>query len=68
MKEVRLLTATEVARTLAVKPARVHQLARAGLLPCIRMGRQVRFDPAAVTEWLEDGGRAWEGGWKRDRP
>ena len=44
MEEIRLLTAKEVAQMLSVRPARVHELAREGLLPCVRLGRQVRFD------------------------
>lgn len=62
----RLKTAKELAEELNVEPARVLHLAREGLLPCIRLGRQVRFDPAIVEAWLRKGGAAWEGGWRRE--
>lgn len=51
-----LLKANEVAQILRVKTARVYELARIGLIPCIHMGRQVRFDEAALKEWMAGGG------------
>lgn len=41
----RLLTASEVAEYLSVDPSTVHRWARAGVLPALRIGRVVRFDP-----------------------
>lgn len=54
----RLLTATEVAAQLGVRPAFVYDLARRHLLPVIHVGRDCRFDPAAIARWLEAGGVA----------
>jgi excisionase family DNA binding protein len=54
----RLLTVTEVAAQLGVRPAFVYDLARRHLLPVIRVGRYCRFDPAALSRWLEAGGIA----------
>ena len=62
----RLLTAREVADALGVSEARVYELARMGLLPATRLGRQVRFNARAVAEWIESGGRALPGGWRRE--
>lgn len=62
----RLLTAREVADALNVSEARVYELAREGLLPTVRLGRQVRFHPKAVAEWIENGGQALPGGWRRE--
>lgn len=53
-----LLTAKETAKVLQVTLPRVYELARAGLIPCVRMGRQVRFDEAALREWVTRGGSA----------
>jgi excisionase family DNA binding protein len=46
-----MLTVREVAEEPRVSPARVYQLARAGDLPAIRVGRTVRVPPAAYREW-----------------
>lgn len=61
-----LLRASDVASRLGASEQRVHELARLGLLPCVRMGRSVRFDPAVVELWIQTGGKAFEGGWRRD--
>ena len=61
----RLLTAAEVAEILAVTPARVYELVRRGMLPHVRVGRQVRIDPAALDAWIAAGGQALPGGWRR---
>jgi excisionase family DNA binding protein len=46
------LTAAEVAQWLAVSRITVFKLARAGRIPCFRIGTCVRFDPRAVANWL----------------
>jgi excisionase family DNA binding protein len=51
-----LLTADEVAEILRVTPARLYGLARCGVLPSIRIGRQVRFAPAAIEQFIARGG------------
>jgi len=53
---MRLLTAKEVANLLQVALPRVYELARKGSLPCVRMGRQIRFHEARLAEWVERGG------------
>ena len=60
-----LLTIPEVARVLRVPPARAYNLAREGLIPTVRVGRQVRVDRDALQEWIRDGGRPLPGGWRR---
>jgi excisionase family DNA binding protein len=53
---MRLLTAKQTAEILQVSIARVYELARIGLLPCVRLGRQVRFDESILREWIARGG------------
>jgi len=53
---IRLLTAAEVATRLGVRPAFVYELARRHLLPVIHVGRYCRFDPVALSHWLDAGG------------
>ena len=36
--------------------ARVYEAARLGLIPCVRIGRQVRFDEETLRRWIEEGG------------
>jgi excisionase family DNA binding protein len=64
----RLVGAAELARQLNVSPSRMYDLARRGLLPCVRLGRSVRFDVEAVEDFLTRGGRALPGGWRWESP
>ena len=48
----RLLDAGEVADLLAVPKSWVLESARSGALPCVRLGRYVRFDRGDVEVWL----------------
>lgn len=61
-----LITAKDVAAVLNVSESRAYELARLGILPSIRLGRQVRFDPLAIESWVAAGGRALAGGWRRE--
>ncbi len=54
----RLVTARELAAALDYPLSRVYELARDGDLPHVRLGRAMRFDPAAVRAWLDAGGTA----------
>lgn len=63
-----LLRAEEVGVVLGVSRARVHQLIRQGILPSVRLGRQVRVDQAELRKWTRSGGRSLPGGWRRTEP
>lgn len=52
----RLLTAEPLAKAINVSVSRIYQLARDGVIPCVRIGRQVRFLPAQVARFLAQGG------------
>jgi excisionase family DNA binding protein len=41
-----LLTPAEAARLLAVRPSWTYEAVRAGTLPCLRLGRHIRFNAA----------------------
>lgn len=49
----RALTVTEVSTLLTVKPNTVYAQAKAGNMPCVRIGKSVRFDPAILAAWYE---------------
>jgi excisionase family DNA binding protein len=55
--ELQLLKADDVAEILSLPRLRVYELARQGILPCVRIGeRQIRFDRTALQAWIERGG------------
>lgn len=59
-----LKDATFVKEYLGLKSEqRVYECARLGLIPSVRIGRQVRFDEDALREWVKKGGTA-----KSDEP
>jgi predicted DNA-binding transcriptional regulator AlpA len=59
---VRLINADEVANKLGVKPSWVHERTRlrcpeAERIPCVRLGKYVRFVEADVEAWIARGCR-----------
>jgi excisionase family DNA binding protein len=52
----RLLTLSEVADLLRISVRTVRRLSASGRLPCIRIGRQLRFRPDDVARQLQ----AWK--------
>ena len=48
----RLVDAGEVAARLGVPKSWVLESARSGAIPCVRLGRYVRFDVADVDAWI----------------
>lgn len=51
-----LWRAPDVARLLNVALSTVYLLCETGALPCVRIGRAVRFDPAVIRRWVANGG------------
>jgi putative molybdopterin biosynthesis protein len=64
--EKTLLTLEDSAKILNVTYPRAAQLAREGIFPTIRLGRQIRVDPDQLADFLARGGRALPGGWRRE--
>jgi excisionase family DNA binding protein len=64
---MRLLTVKEVARILGVREQRVYQLIREHFFPEVRIGRQIRVSEESVLRFVESGGMALPGGWRRTR-
>lgn len=48
----RALRASELAELLAVSHITIFKHAKAGRIPCFRIGSSVRFDPKVVAGWL----------------
>jgi len=49
---MKLITVKETASLLRVTPQSVYRMVRAGVVPSLHMGRQVRIDAAALERWL----------------
>jgi excisionase family DNA binding protein len=47
-----LLRPEEAAELLSVKPSWVYEAVRTGKLPCLRIGRHIRFTRGMLEEWL----------------
>ena len=61
----RLLRIQEVAHRLDVSVHRAYELARQGMIPAVRLGRQVRVDADELERFIEAGGSGlerWSGG------
>lgn len=53
-----LWTADDVATFSKTSRSWVYQKAAAGLLPCLKVGGLLRFDPAAIKKFFLNGGTA----------
>ncbi|HEX7992356.1 MAG TPA: helix-turn-helix domain-containing protein [Streptosporangiaceae bacterium] len=49
-----LLTIDQVAERLAVSPRTVRRMVNDGSLPCVRVGRQIRFRPKDIESYFSD--------------
>lgn len=63
---LKLIDARQVAEQFGMPVRRVYALAREGLIPSVRLGRQVRFPVTALEEFVRNGGKALPGGWRRE--
>lgn len=50
--DVLAVDAIEAARLLSVHPETVREMARRGKIPCLRLGRAIRFSPAVLREFV----------------
>lgn len=62
----RLLDATETAEMLGIRRAQLYGLVRDGVIPCVRLGRKVKFHPHVLEEFVASGGQGFgPTGWRR---
>lgn len=66
MVERKLVKAAVVARQYDISESRVYELAKLGLLPCVRLGRQVRFRVEDIEAFVAQGGATLPGGWRKE--
>jgi excisionase family DNA binding protein len=55
----RLLTAKQAAELLQISLQRLYEAVRLKLIPCVRIGKQIRFDEDALREWITRGGSTY---------
>ncbi len=48
-----LVNQREAARLLSVSTRTVYVMTRDGRLPCVRIGRSVRYSPAQLANWIQ---------------
>jgi excisionase family DNA binding protein len=49
-----LLRPEQAAELLAVKPSWIYEAVRTRQLPCLRVGRHIRFTQMMLEDWLAD--------------
>ena len=62
----RLLKVNEVAELFDMSEDRIYTLSREKLIPTVRLGRQLRWDEAALIKFIESGGKTFNGGWRKE--
>ena len=61
-----LLRGEAVAELLNLPVTTIYEHARTGLLPCVRIGRAVRFKRSDLETFINSGGSALPGGWRQE--
>ena len=51
---VPLLRPAEAAELLSVRPSWIYEAVRTNRLPCLRIGRHIRFTREMLEEWLAE--------------
>ena len=49
----RLMGVEEVAELTSIPESTVRRMVTKGHIPCVRLGKHVRFDPEDVAEWIQ---------------
>lgn len=49
-----LLKQDDAARRLAISPRKLWELTNRGEIPCVRIGRAVRYDPEDLRAWIDN--------------
>ena len=62
---MQLIDAQGAGDILNLRIKQVYMLAKQGIVPAVRVGRLLRFDPVALRRWIAEGGQGFEAGWKR---
>lgn len=61
-----LLRAGKAASKLDLSVDRLYTLTRENIIPCVYLGRQIRWSEEKLNEFIERGGERWSGGWRKE--
>ncbi|MBI2071196.1 MAG: helix-turn-helix domain-containing protein [Elusimicrobia bacterium] len=53
LNEKRLLSPEKLAEYLDVSRKTIYRWAVCGIIPCVRLGKSLRFDKAEIDQWIE---------------
>ncbi len=53
-KKTEALDANDLATVLKLTARQVYELVREGVIPCMRIGGAIRFDPGELVQWLKN--------------
>jgi excisionase family DNA binding protein len=53
----KLLKVKDLAEIFNLSEDRIYSLSREGLIKSVRLGRTLRFDPSAISEFISSGGK-----------
>ncbi len=62
----KLLKADDVAEMMNLSQDRVYALTRENILPSVKIGRQLRWSEKALLDFVENGGKPFPGGWRKE--
>jgi excisionase family DNA binding protein len=48
-----LWNSRQAAKALGISERKLWDLTKKGAIPCVRIGRAVRYDPADIRTWIE---------------
>jgi hypothetical protein len=69
MSESKLQSVDYGSRRIGVSIGRFYDLVRQGIFPpgvVVRFGRQIRVHPEKLNQFIEGGGKALPGGWRKE--
>ena len=52
LTDLLLWTSRQAAKALAISERKLWDLTNEGAIPCIRIGRAVRYDPGDIRSWI----------------
>jgi hypothetical protein len=69
MSEIELESVSSSSKRIGIPIGRFYTLVREGILPpgvVVRLGRQIRIHPGRLDQFIEHGGQALPGGWRKE--
>ena len=56
---MKLITVNKIAELTDLSTDRVYEIIRLGLLPAVKIGRQVRVEEQVLKDWISRGGQTY---------